>query len=555
MRSLKEWKKLPVPEVSKDSEGHFRAIRLNSLGSLYYFTKHTLGKNRLTTLHKHLCKSLEREDLFLVMEVPMSHFKTTLGIGLSVWWALSFSEHDEADMRKLGYGDAWIRYMKAVHNQNTRTLVTHEIAEQAAAIGKGVDEVYENNDTFKECFRELLPDRDCTWNNHHKFQKRLPGGDPTTGTFEYRGVGQALQGIHVNSIILDDNFGKEAQTNLLKGDGGVVRDLFTWYKQVGTRYDPMVKKNRRQLVIGNAWAHGDLNAWIKQHQPEFMFETHSAEGGCCKLHPAGKPILPEEWTIELLHKEKTRLEAGGEKGDYEHFYLNLHTLPGERIFKMECLRMFRFKQGRPDLPITDLRNILLLEHRIYDGKELEDYNPGLLTIRMIVDPNHAKKVNRSEHVIWVVGYDSESSRIYLLSLWAESCGYSDLVDVIYKTAKRWLLKDFWMGTLATELLAFYLNQRARREKPGLDVNEFPDDDSQAGMKNRIESLEPLFRDTKVWTHPSHKKFLEQYENYPASAVDTLDALGNFPATVDLSDDKASKDFLSRQQEAFANRNS
>lgn len=553
--SRSHWKELDVPTITDDYDGYFRAVRLNSLGSLYWFTKYTLGKNRLTTLHKHLCTSLETKDLFLVMQVPMSHFKTTLGIGLSVWWALPFTESDEEEMRKLGYNDSWIRWMKIAHNQNTRTLVTHEIAEQAAAIGKAVDEVYENNDLFRECFRSILPDKDCTWNNHHKFQKRLPGGDATTGTYEYRGVGEALQGIHVNSIIQDDNFGRKAQTNLLNGDGGVVRDLIAWHKQVGTRFDPMVRKMRRQLVIGNPWAYADLNQWIKKNQPEFKFETHSAEGGCCKLHPAGKPILPEEWTLELLHKERQRLEAGGEKGDYEHFYLCIHTLPGEQIFKQESLRMFKFKQSRPDLPIADLRNILLLEHAVYDGVALDDFQPGTLTMRLIVDPNHAKKVNRKEHVIWVVGHDSDTGRLYQLDLWSDECSYSELVDIVYQKAARWDLNEFWIGELANKLLAFYLYERDRKEKRKLDANEFPNDDSQAGMKNRIEALEPLFRETKVWTHPEHKKFVEQYENYPAGAIDTLDALGNVTVTLDLGDDKAAKDFLSRQQEQFENRNS
>jgi hypothetical protein len=128
-----KWNPLPVPKVADDYDGHFRAVRLNSLGSLFWFAKHTLGKNRLTTLHTHLCKSLEVAQLFLVMEVPMSHFKTTLGIALSIFWALPFTERDEEAMRKLGYKDAWIRWMKVAHDQNTRTLVTHEIAEQAAA--------------------------------------------------------------------------------------------------------------------------------------------------------------------------------------------------------------------------------------------------------------------------------------------------------------------------------------------------------------------------------------------------------------------------------------
>lgn len=559
-----QWRTLKVPDFKDDYEGHLKAVRLNSLGSLYWFTKYTLGKNRLTTLHKHLCKSMSNEQLFLVLEVPMSHYKTTCGIGLSVWWALRFSEHDEEDMRKLGYGDAWIRYMKTIHDQNTRTLVTHEIAEQAAAIGKGVDEIYENNDTFRECFRELIPDRNCTWTNHHKFQKRAQGGDPTTGTFEYRGVGQALQGIHVNAIIQDDNFGRAAQYSLLHGDGGVCRDLFEWHKQVGTRFDPVVKTNRRQLVIGNAWGHADLNAWIKKHQPQFKFETHSAEGGCCKLHPAGKAILPEEWTIELLHKEKERLEAGGEggqKGDYEHFYLNLHTLPWEQIFKSEWLNYFKCKQSRPDLKLDDMRNILLYEHEVgSDGDVIEDFQPGGLTMRMIVDPNHAKKVNRSEHVIWVVGYDSESSRIYLMDLWCGNAGYSEMVDEMYKTANRWQhwrrgRSFIWIGKMASELLYFPMQQRGRLEKNPISFMQFPDDPSQTEQKNRIESLEPIFKSKKVWCQRYQKKFIEQYDSYPAGFLDTLDALGVFPQIIDVTPSRLVEDFMLKQQQNFAARNS
>lgn len=555
-----KWKILPVPEVADDYDGHFHAIRLNSLGSLYWFTKYTLGKNRLTTLHKYLAKSLETEDLFLVMEVPMSHFKTTLGIGFSIFSALPFTERDEEAMRKLGYGDAWIRWMKFAHDQNMRTLVTHEIAEQAAAIGKGVDEAYENNDVFRNVFREIIPDRDCTWTNAHKFQKRLPGADPTTGTFEYRGVGQALQGIHVKLIIQDDNFGREAQRSLLKGDGRIVRDLIGWHKQVGTRFDPMVKESRRQLVIGNAWAHADLNAWIKKHQPEFKFESHSAEGGCCKRHPAGKPILPTEWTLELLHKEKARLEAGGdsggEKGDYEHFYLNLHTLPWETVFDIKTLNYFKFKQSRPDLKMEDLRNILLLQHEVRDGNVIDDFQPGGLIIRMLVDPNHAKKVNRIEHVIWVIGYDMETTRIYLLSLWSDNCKYSALLEEIYRTARRWHLENYWMGELAAELLDFYMKQRDRIEPESsrLSVNTFPDDDSQMGMKNRIEALEPVLRGGQVWAHRgSQEKFTSQLEMYPAGAVDTLDVLGNFTSTIDVV--HGADKFLQEQQSAFRNRSS
>jgi hypothetical protein len=555
--SSSKWRVLPLPDKADDPKGYVDAVRMNSLGSLYWFTKHTLGKNRLTTLHKQLCTSLESEHLFLVMQVPMSHFKTTMGIGLSIWWALPFTEEDERRMRYEGYSKEWIRYMKAMHDQNMRTLVTHEIADQAAAIGKAVDETYQNNDLFREVFKEIIPERGTTWNNSHKYQRRLPGGDPTTGTFEYRGVGQALQGLHLKGIIQDDNFGKEAQDSLLRGDGRVVEGLIRWHQQVGTRFDPVVKKARRQLVIGNAWGHADLNAWIKKNQPEFSFETHSAEGGCCDGHPEGKPILPSEWTMELLARERERLG----KYDYSHFYLNLRTLPEEQRLHLAYLNYFRFKQSRPDLPLDNLQNILLLEHEVKDGEVLEDFQPGTLTMRMVVSVNHAKRDKSFSHCIWVVGYDSESTRIYLLSLWAEDSTYSDLVDEMYRTAKRWEHwkrgEDFlWMSAVGKELLNFYLDQRSRREKHPLIIQELEsDDDSEGGRKNLIEALEPIFKGKQVWAQHNQTKFLREYEDYPASSMDTLATLGYVPGTLDVSNDSTTDEWMKKQIEAFENRGS
>jgi len=566
---MNRWKILPVPPVADDYELHFRNTRLNSLGSLYWFAKNVIGFSRLTALHKGLCKTLESEFLMLVMQLPMSHYKTSLGISLSIFWALPFSERDEEHMRELGYGDEWVRYMKAIHDQNTSTLVTHEIADQAANIGRAVDRVYENNDVFRQVFRDILPDRDCTWNNMHKFQARLPKAyaDATTGTFEYRGVGQALQGIHVKNQINDDNVGREAQQSVLRGDGKVMRSTISWFQQCGTRFDPNVGKARRQAVLGNPWCHGDLNWWIKENMPEFIFETHSAEGGCCKKHPAGKPILPEAWPMELLQREKKRLEASGNVGDYEHFYLCRHKLVGESIFDATWLREYRFREADPRFSKDDLRNALMVEHKVYEGTALKDFMAATLEIAIIVDPNHARKNKREKHVIWSIGFDPESSRIYLLSLWQKDSTYSVLVEEMYSQYANWTmrngLKQFktptvYMGKTARELLAFYLSERDKRERIPLQIEEFEDDDSLAAMKNRIESLEPTFKAAQIWCNPEQgqqKEFVEDYENYPAGKLDALDVLGHYPRVVEIGDSKNARKFLQDQMAEFQGRQS
>ena len=181
-----------------------------------------------------------------------------------MWWALSFTERDEMLMRGLGYDDAWIAWMKNAHDQNARTLITHETDTRVVEMGKAIDGHYLHNDLFRFAFNDLIPIGGTTWNNHSKFQQRnhAAPGDRTTATFAMRSVGTALQGIHATGIINDDSVGRAAQTNLLEGDGRIMESVCRWWQQTTTRFDPSAFTETgigRQLVVGNRWAHRDLN--------------------------------------------------------------------------------------------------------------------------------------------------------------------------------------------------------------------------------------------------------------------------------------------------------
>jgi hypothetical protein len=333
-----------------------------------------------------------------------------------------------------------------------------------------------------------------------------------------------------------------------------MEDLYRWWKQSTTRFDSASFTKTgigRQLVIGNRWGHADLNSLIRKNHPEFKIESHSAEGGCCRFHPLGKPIFPEEYSMERLAHERATLGAY----DYAHFMLNQSVLPEECIFKPEWLRYFRFKQSRPDLGLEDIRNILLLEHEVYDGKVIDDLATGGLTLRMIVDLAHAKKRKRCDHVILIAGYDSEADRIYILEVWAEATGYSELVEMIYKLGKKWGMRDFWLETVgAQNILKFYLDERNARETRPLYVNELPYDNSENAKVNRIESLEPAFKNGQIWCHRNQKKFIEEYNSYPAGLVDVLDVLGYLPGTLEVIRRREVMEMMDRQRNDFASRN-
>ncbi len=553
-----KWNLLLIP--ANDSDVYRDAVRLNSLGSLFFFAHFVLKKHRLAKLHWHMCATLEVEDLHLVFEIPMSHFKTTIGMeALSMWWALPFTARDEDLMGGLGYDDAWLRKMKTLHDQNARTLVTHETSARVISMGKALDDHYLHNDTFRFVFSDVIPTEETLWNNHSKMQRRdrAKPSDLTTATYEFRSVGQALQGIHVSGIINDDSVGKAAQDNMLNGDGSIMDDTYRWWKQTTTRFDPAAFTRTgigRQLVIGNRWGHTDLNSKIRANHPEFKIETHSAEGGCCELHPPNTPIFPEDWSMERLAHERQTLAHAGKSYDYVHFYLNKTILPEDCLFKPAWQRLFRFKESRPDLEKNDLRNFLLIEHETYDDVMLDDLNAGVLHKRMIVSLADAKKRRRMSHVVLITGYDSEKDKIYLLAVWAEKVPYGDLMDKIYELGHRWGLTEFYLSPDAAKNMKFYIDERNRKEKQKpLSVIELESDDSESAQSNRIEGLQTLFKNFQLWCHPSHKEFISEYDAYPAGLIDVLDTLSQVPATLDNVRRRETMEWVLAQQNAFANR--
>jgi hypothetical protein len=554
-----KWNLLPIP--TNDAEAYRDIVRLNSLGSLFFFTHFVLKKHRLAKLHWYMCSTLETEDLHLVFEIPMSHFKSTIGMeALSMWWALPFTNRDEELMRGIGYDDEWIRWMRVAHDQNARTLVTHETAARVVSMGKALDDHYMHNDVFRFVFSEVIPTNETQWNNHSKMQARDRDKpmDLTTATYEFRSVGQPLQGIHVSGIINDDSVGKAAQDNMLHGDGSIMEDVYRWWKQTTTRFDPDAFTRSgigKQLVIGNRWGHADLNFKIRANHPEFRIETHDAEGGCCALHPVhGVPIFPEEWTMERLHKQRETLAIEGKGYDYVHFYRNKTALPEDCLFKPEWLRKYVCKEARPDLAKEDVRNFLLLRHQVYGGEPIPDVNAGVLHKRMIVVLADAKH-RRPEHVVLVAGYDSERDWIYLLKLEVGKFMHGDLLDLIYKIAGPMGLTEFFLEKTAAASMKFYLDERNRRDKKkALSIIEMECDDSESGQSYRIESLQSLFKGHQFWCHTSFKEFYAEYESYPAGPISVLNAVGIIPATLENIRRRDLSEWVLAQQQAFATRN-
>jgi len=526
-----KWTLLPI--YPSDSQAlQLKKHRLNGFGSLYYFTKVILRKNRLNiSLHKLLCDSLEKDMLREVVEVPRDHFKSTIfSEAAPMWWALPFSNKDADLMQKLGYSDEFIRWMRLIHDQDTRTLLISANIKNAIKLGRRVSFQYESNDLFRAIYKEILPTSSAAWSAESMTHSRT--GTFTSahgeGTYDFLGVGAALQSRHYPRHIKDDLVGLDAldSEKIMEGIIDYHRLTVGAYDSIPGRPDDIGD----EVVVGNRWYYEDYNSYLRENEPDFNFTTHSAIGGCCDLHPYGTPIFPEEFSLKKLKRIETRL------GPYFYScqYLNSPTPPGQARFKEENLRWFNFDriEAGPDQQGKIIRKIKII-HEVKEGEVLKDIMPAILERKMFVDPNHAGVEGRCRHAIIVIGYATEPDRMYLLDSWAEASNYDDFAEQIYKLSEKWKLKEIYLETIfGQKYVKAYLDLKYQNNKKSgkwvIDViKELKADLSADAKAKRIESMETIYNNGMFWVNRiGQDAFLDEYRKYPYSKFkDLLDVTG------------------------------
>lgn len=522
------WHILPIPTDPVEAQ---LAIRLNSLGSLYFFVSYTLQKNKLNnTLHRMICDTLEKERPRFLLEMPRGSYKTTIVTeGRTIWKALPFDERDEAMMRALGYDDTWIAWMRRVHNPSTRQLIVSETIDNAGKLGIRFDWHFHENTIFKTTFPEIIPTAKETWNSDTKQIRCSARGANGEGTFDFLGVGAALQSRHYIDITEDDVVGKDALESEL-----VMDKTIDYHRLLIGAFESYHQGS--WTVVGNRWSPNDLGGWIREHQKDFYVESHGALGGCCTFHVAGQPIFPEELSKEVLAEIR---EIQGPV-IYSHQYLNLPLHSEECVFNKEWLRYYE------PVPAPDGSRRHMLHHLVGENQiQIPDLNPAYLQVTMVVDPNHAGEQGRSRHAIVVTGLDPSTDRIYLLDLWAESASTDAMLHNLYRMADLWNLREVWLETIGAQgFLKYHLEYRNRVElhspehKEGLRgtpinlrVRELKADRTKNAKRTRIEALEPLFREGRIWCRADQLNFLHEYDAFPGGRTwDVLDCLAYAPQT-------------------------
>lgn len=570
-RVTNAWK--VIPPFAKDHATQRIIHRLNSLGSLFYFAVQVLGKKKFQknpdsdkNLHFQMCRVVEKDGLKEVIEIPRDHFKSTVYTECySLWRALPFSLEDEAYMRAFGYGDRYIQWMKYVHNQDIRILVISEVVKNASKLGIRLSETYANNALFRYLFPEILPDASCTQNLESFHQLRTAEGRKQgEGTFDFLGVGGALQSRHYDLVIQDDLVGKDAYESEV-----TMQKTIEYHQLLVGAFDSHIDNGGRdndEIVVGNRWSYRDLNSYIRSNEQYFNFTRHSALGGCCSLHPFGVPIFPEAFSVEKLARYKKRLGIYLYSCQFENDPIN----PADVKFELKKLRWYEFITD-PEAQLAEVVAIqkdgtkkvprkVKIRHKVLEGQVEEDVRPINLKRYLIIDPNHSGNDGRCRHAITVTGVAENPRRVYLLDCWAKNCGTNELVETLFQTAFRWKINTIHMETIAAQkYLKYhmdYLINLRKNDDPryaALTIEELKTPKTKNAKKMRIDGLGPIFDRGEFWLNTvGMDEFLEEFKTYPSGKlVDVLDTLAYGPQVWDFDTNTEDIEFeIIRRRELF-----
>jgi hypothetical protein len=555
------------------------AYKVNSLIDLYYFSTTVLKKSRFqrgeTSLHYQMCLTVMKDGLKEIIEIPRDHYKSTVySECFPIWRALPFGKPEEDLFTSLGFSDLFIEWMHRTHNQDIRILIVSETIKNAIKLGVRISNQYVNNADFRELWPEIQPGTKETWTNESLHQKRtILGQGHGEGTFDFIGVGAALQSRHYDLSIQDDLVGKDA----LNSDP-VMQSTIEYHQLLVGAMDSDPKNPGRdfdEILVGNRWSHKDLNSWVGENEPYFNRTTHSALGGCCKLHPLGKAIFPEAFGVEKLLRFKKRL------GSYFFScqFLNFPIDPSKAKYKMGDFRYFHYEQvsgaiANPKglgIGQTPHQKRVVVRHHVVEGDVVKDVFPRNLDRFLIVDPNHSGEHKdklgeggRCRHAAIVSGVHRDPRRVYLLEMWAEACGPDKFVKQIFDLAIKWKLDKIYIEAVGAQKYLLYhmryyinANRRLRPELAQIQILELKTSNAANAKVERIDSTIPLVERHEVWLPAAGygvETFREEAEAWgqKKGLIDLLDVFGyglqvwNF----DLVDEDAVAEFLAQRLNKF-----
>tara|TARA_R100000742_G_C4277226_1_gene98923 strand:+ start:893 stop:2383 length:1491 start_codon:yes stop_codon:yes gene_type:complete len=318
-----------------------------------------------------------------------------------------------------------------------------------------------------------------------------------------KGTGQQLRGIkHGNQrptlLILDD---PEDEVNTKTAEA--MEFNLRWLLQSGVpSLDPLRGKI---CVIGTP-----------QHQ-RCLVETLKDMDGWSNLEFRPNleekiPLWDEVWPIDKLEQKKKELDSINRLSVFYREYLCQIVGDEDNLFRPED---FQWYDGYIETDRAGLSNLVLTN---INGEEVTEVRP--VNVFTGVDPASSTKKTADYSVIFNIAIDEDNNR-FCLPYYRKRANPLDLADNIIENFKLYKSTKTRIESVGyQEMLRQYIKEQAEKLKlfiPGLEIKENP----RTSKSYRLESLQPLFANKKVYMKKNMTELEDELMLYPRGKNDDL----------------------------------
>tara|TARA_Y100001951_G_C11294793_1_gene274775 strand:- start:1909 stop:3378 length:1470 start_codon:yes stop_codon:yes gene_type:complete len=223
-------------------------------------------------------------------------------------------------------------------------------------------------------------------------------------------------------------------------------------------------------------------------------------------------LWPEVWPVDKLKQKKEELDSINRLSVFYREYLCEIVGDEDALFRQEFIQTYdgfieRTEEGLSNLVLTKL-----------NGEEVDIVRP--VNVFTGIDPASSTKSTADYSVIFNLAVDEDNNR-FCLPYYRKRATPLDLADAIIHNFKQYKSQRTRIEAVGyQEMLRQYIKEQSEQLGlfiPGLEIKENP----RTRKSFRLESLQPLFANYKVFIKEDQQALLDELLLYPRGKHDDL----------------------------------
>lgn len=453
--------------ASMKREDRIRLVRSNPILFAEYYLR---PLNRLWNTdaedYQYLLVQAVLENAKTVVHIPIEHGKSTWISEVMPLWFL-------------------------INDRNLRLALFSRTARQAERFGRTLMHHIEHNHLLKEDFGDYLKPSSEKWTQSEGFVERDPDRRTKDPTFQFLGVGGAVNGARLDIIICDDIL------DLTNSQSPVTRDgVEAWFLEMVLS---RLVEGGRCMLVGTLQSRLDLLCTLSD-KPGFHYVHIKA------VDEDNQTTLSRRWPYERLMTKKS--DVGTVK--FMKLFQNDRNAQTGKMLKPEWLNYYGKGQGSA-YPVT-----------------LPPYQHMSIYIAIdpaIADKDWAAKLEKNDpdyFALCVAGWHAPSKRLFIIENFKDRLSLVEQLRTIQAYYERYRPIKVGIESVAYQKA---LAQASWALNDMIPVQEIKTHSGSGSKISRIEALGGHFETKRIWVSPENSNLLDEYLSYPdVTHDDVLDSV-------------------------------